>query len=102
MKISITASSKIEKNCTATMKVVQADNGVSVNVCYTHYGHEIELQHVRLTKKERSEIAAKLQMGISAHNILGTVRDEVGSEFQRIHLLEKKTSKIFENRLELR
>ena len=59
-------------------------------MCHTHYGHKVELQHLRLSENRRLEIASKLQQEIARTNILSGIRDNISSEFQRIHLLEKK------------
>ena len=34
------------------MKIKEGEDGsVKVEVCYSHYGHETELQHIWLTKR---------------------------------------------------
>ena len=36
--------------------VVYPDETVLAHICHTHYGHEIELQHTRLSKRQKEEI----------------------------------------------
>ena len=53
---------KIDKNCTATFKVLESSDGsITVEVNHTHYGHQIEVQHLKISKRHRQEIAAKLR-----------------------------------------
>ncbi|CAH3198945.1 unnamed protein product [Porites evermanni] len=85
-------SCKIEKNCTSSMLLKYEDDGtITVDVCYTHYGHEIELQHVWLSKTKRQELAAKMQQGVPRDRILNDIREGVTEDqFLREHLVEKK------------
>ena len=53
-------TNKIDKNCTATLKVVTHEDQ-SVN--HTHYSHTKQLQH--LSDRVRKGIASKLHHGIS-------------------------------------
>lgn len=77
-------------NCTASITTTLLDGGsVVADVCYSHYGHEIELQHLRLSKDKRNEIAAKLRQGVSRQHTLNDVRDNV-DKFRRHHLLDCK------------
>ncbi len=68
------------------------ENGeITVDVCYTHYGHEKELQHIRLSKEKRQELAAKIQQGVPRDRILSDIRERVTDEkLSREHLLERK------------
>ena len=67
------------------------DGTITVDVCYTHYGHEIELQHVWLSKTKRQELAAKMQQGVPRERILNDIREGVTEDqFLREHLVEKK------------
>ena len=59
-------------------------------MCLNHYGHEKELEHVWMSKNTREQIAAKLQQGISREKILDDIRDSVGKEFHREHLIDEK------------
>ena len=40
--------------------------------------------------RQRKQIAAKLEQGVKRERILDDIRDNVGEEFGRIHLLDKK------------
>ena len=86
-----TGTCKIERNCTATIKVSEAeDKKVTVDVCHSHYGHRSQLQHIKFSKRQRREIAAKVEQGVSRDKILSDIRKDVGTIFQKIHLVEKK------------
>ncbi|KAK3710030.1 hypothetical protein QZH41_012420 [Actinostola sp. cb2023] len=81
-------SYKIECNCTATITVtIYDDKNIVANVCYTH---QHQLEHLRLSKVKREEIAAKIKQGVIRDRILDDVRESVTAEFQRHHLIERK------------
>ena len=40
--------------------------------------------------KKRNEIAAKLQQGVSKEKILDDIRNKVGAQFLRDHIIDKK------------
>ena len=84
-------TSKINSYCTATIKATVEETGVVfVELCETHYGHEIELGHLRLPENVRLAIAGKLRQGVTMEHILDDVRDSVGKDVERIHLLTRK------------
>lgn len=82
----------MERNCTSTIVVkYEADTKITAEVCYTHYGHEKELQHIRLPKEKRQELAAKLKHGVPKDRILSDIRESVSEDtLSRQHLLERK------------
>ncbi len=90
----LSGTCKIQKNCTATLRCTKnVDETVSVDVCYTHYGHDMEMQHTWLPKRKREQIAALLQQGVTREKILEDIRESAineADEFTRQHLLEKK------------
>ena len=71
---------------------VQLDlNGkVSVNVCYTHYGHRKSLEHLRVPTRQRDMIAAKIKNGVSRQRILDDIRESVSKAFHRQHLIDRQ------------
>lgn len=85
-------SSKLNTYCTAAMKATtDSKTGVVVvEFCEKHYGHEIELGHLRLPENVRLAIAGKLRQGVSIEHILDDIRDSVGTTVERIHLLSRK------------
>ena len=86
-----TGSCKIGNNCTATVTTTTKSNGfVHVDVCYTHYGHKKELQHLRIPNWRRRDIAVKIRVGIHCDRILDDVRQSVAESLHRHHLLERK------------
>ena len=66
------------------------DGHVDVDVCYTHYGHEHELQHIRISKIKRREIALKIREGISRDRVLDEIRESLSNDLHRQHLVDKK------------
>lgn len=74
------------------MSVTILDDGkISSQVCYTHYGHNQDLQHIWIPKQTKDGIAAKLQQGISRERILNDIRNNMTvSNFKRHHLIDKK------------
>lgn len=89
-------TSKINGYCTAAMAVTTQCQTVYVEYCKTHHGHITSLAHLRLAEKDRKDIATKINEGISLEHILDTVRDSVGSKFDRIHLLTRRDIKNIE------
>ena len=77
--------------CTASITVVRKEEGdVSAHICKSHYGHSLNIGHVRLAKGDRLSIAAQLAQGVSFDKILDNIRESVGTDFERIHLVNKK------------
>ena len=63
---------KLENNCTSTIRSeIFVDETVEVEVCHTHYGHTVDLEHIKHV------IAAKLTQGVTREEILDDIRDEV-------------------------
>ena len=60
---------------------------IKVHVHKTHYGHNTSLGHIRLLESDRMAIAGQLAQGVEFQYI---IRDNVGKEFPRIHLLTRK------------
>lgn len=85
-------TSKINAHCTASLTVSTTDDKtcIRVDVHKTHYGHEISLGHLRLLGSERIAIAGQLAQGVDFQHILDNIRDSIGKEFNRIHLLTRK------------
>ena len=79
----------IDNNYTCTIKVVmRADGTLSTFSCLTDYGHKCKLEHVWIMQKNRREIAAKLQQGVPRENVLDTIRNSVGDQILREHLID--------------
>ena len=85
-------TSKIDTYCTASLTVTRDKHKkcITVQVHRTHYGHTPSLGHLRLLESDRIAIAGKLAQGVDFQHILDTIRDNIGSKFQRIHLLTRK------------
>ena len=82
---------KLQENCTSTIRVSVKETGkVDVSICTSHYGHELSMEHIRLNKRQRHGIAPKLAQGVALEKILDEIRDNVGMDFRKIHLLDRK------------
>ena len=73
-------SSKIGAHCTSTIQLIEnSDTGLyQVNFCKTHYGHEMQLGHIRISNEEKRIIASKRKMGIEKERILKDIREGIG------------------------
>ena len=90
-RVKSSGSCKTEMNCTSFMRMSVVDGGVvNATVCKTHYGHATEIEHIRFNRRQRGEIAAKLAQGVSRDKILDDIRDNVGFDFRKIHLLDRR------------
>ena len=78
---------KIQKNCTSTIRTdTRMDGKILLDMCYIHYGHDIDLQHTWLPKRKREKITAQIQQGVSMERILGDIREEgIQHELKRYH-----------------
>ncbi|XP_026680798.1 uncharacterized protein LOC113468224 [Diaphorina citri] len=66
------------------------DNVVKVTFFKDHFGHDIELEHLPLSKLDRDLIAGKLLQGVPADTVLDQVRDSIKGTCERIHLISKR------------
>ena len=84
-------TSKIGYYCTAHViaREQKASGQVIVDYTSTHYIHNIELAHVSLPNDARLDIASKLQ-GVKMERILDNIRDSVGLQMERKHLVTKQ------------
>ena len=88
--VCFTGSCKIEHNCTAVITVTSSKASVSADVVLTHYGHQKQIEHLRLAKPKREEIAVKLKQAVSKGRILDEIRESVTDNFCRHHLTTRK------------
>uniref|UniRef100_A0A1B6E200 C2H2-type domain-containing protein n=1 Tax=Clastoptera arizonana TaxID=38151 RepID=A0A1B6E200_9HEMI len=96
-KKSSKGTSKSSVHCTASITVTEAQNGmVQVKVCATHYGHSVDLRHLRLTKYDKSNIADQIARGVPREIVLDKIRASAGSDIDRIHLVTMKDIKNIE------
>ena len=82
-------TAKIDSYCTAGMVVTIEDRSIEVSICTTHYGHQISLGHIRLSKEYRYSIAAKVSQGVTFQRILDDIRDDAG-KLSRLHLTTRQ------------
>lgn len=87
--LKIQGSSKINSYCAAAITVTRENVSgyIEVHFCSTHYGHKIALGHLRLIESDKIAIAGQLAQGIEFQHILDNMRDNLGKDFRRIHLL---------------
>ena len=85
-------TSKINAYCTATITVTRERRSecIEVQVCGSHYRHKTALGHLRLQQSDKTAIAAQLAQGVNFQRILDNIRDNLGRDFKRIHLLTRK------------
>ena len=78
--------------CTASLIVKKDEHSkcISVEVHSTHYGHKPCVGHLRIPETDRMAIAAQLACGVNFQHILETIRDNLGKQFHRVHLLTRK------------
>lgn len=82
---------KLNHGCTSQIIVNKSHNGsVSINYFKTHYGHEINLEHVKLSKQDRGAVASKLLLGLPVSSVLHSVKKSNGSNLKRINFLARK------------
>ena len=77
-------TSKIGCYCTAQISA-SVDNltgEVLVTLHKTHYGHSMQLQHLRLPLSDRLKIASQLKAGVSVDHIYDEIRDGLVSDIQ--------------------
>ncbi|KAL1510064.1 hypothetical protein ABEB36_004719 [Hypothenemus hampei] len=58
-------SCKMNVLCTSEIKVIKENGKILVEYQKCHYGHDLEIQHIRLPKSEKQNIASKLVSGIT-------------------------------------
>lgn len=90
--IKLTGSCKLNRSCTSEIKVVSNKSTLKVSATFlkSHYGHDSEIQHLRLPKTEKADIAQKLASGISISQILSMNRDNFNPEnLNRTNLLRR-------------
>lgn len=59
-------SCKVDSSCTSQIKLISNNNNSDLHIQWqkTHYGHSMDLQHIRLLKQDRQVIASKLINGV--------------------------------------
>ena len=82
----------MQQNCTAFMKTSIINEKIVVDECYTHHGHEKEIQHIWLSSEKRRQIAAQINEGVSVDRILKDIREETLEEDIKRHQIVVKVS----------
>ncbi|CAG9814036.1 unnamed protein product [Phaedon cochleariae] len=76
----IQGSCKLNSRCTSMIKLMEGTNKLSVTWVKTHYGHTTELEHLRISKTEKSIIASKLFSGVPPSRILDSYRNNIDED----------------------
>ncbi|CAH1236533.1 unnamed protein product [Diabrotica balteata] len=85
-------SCKIGSKCTSQIILTHSTDGRYCVIYHkTHYGHAFEVQHIRIPKQTRIDIATKLTHGIAVTRVLDTVRNNfVEDKLSRTDLITRK------------
>ncbi|KAJ8909948.1 hypothetical protein NQ315_004015 [Exocentrus adspersus] len=86
-------SQKIGMICTShiIIKINNSTSTVKMTYFKTHYGHNIQLQHVRIPESSRNIIASKLALGVSTTNIITPIRNSFSFHgLERTDLVTRK------------
>ena len=85
-------TSKVVSHCCAHIHATinKKTNVITVHYNSTHYNHETQLGHVRITDTTRMTIAAKLKEGKTPQRILDNIRDNTETHIVRKHLVNRK------------
>lgn len=87
----ILGSNKINGYCPSKIEVTTYPSGkIEVEYFKTHVGHKNELGRMRMSNRERDEIAQKITLKIPLDEILDSVRTSVSSDIERRDLLTTK------------
>lgn len=91
-RIKSQGSCKAGNCCTAyiTAREALATGTVTVSGCLTHYGHDRDVEHLRISASDRSSIVAYLQSGLPVDRILENIRGEYptrAEDLRRSHLI---------------
>ncbi|XP_026810264.1 uncharacterized protein LOC113551897 [Rhopalosiphum maidis] len=84
---------KINNNCTSsiTLTINKIDDTVQAVIYHTHYGHEADLAHLRISKSVKLEIASKLLQGVKIEDILQSYKEDGSSkQTERKHLIKRR------------
>lgn len=88
------------KVCLSFITVTKEDStqsrtpeGTTIKVRYqrTHYGHKAEIQHLRMSDKEKISIAEDLERGVPMKTILKRIRTSVAAKLRPMHLAERSS-----------
>ena len=63
---------------------------VTVWYCKHHSSHDPEICHLLIPEETKLSIAAKLQSGVSIERIVDDVQDDLSSDIERQHLLNRR------------
>ena len=95
-------TSKIDRHCTAFIKVVTPNNNenITVEACLGHTGHSQKLGHLRILDKLRQDIAGKFAKGVKIESILDDIRNSACDGIFRDHLVDRKDIINFKHQLQ--
>lgn len=78
--------------CMASLVTTVNGNTGAVTVVYqkTHYGHEIDLSHIRLSRAEKEVLVGQLSKGLPYSTIIAEAKSSLGRALSKIHLISRK------------
>ena len=85
-------SCKIGGHCTAFVKTKEEFKTgiVTMTICNTHYGHALELKHLRVPKEDKIIIAENFQKGLSNLDILKELKKTAPPTAERTNFVKDK------------
>ena len=84
---------KMNGSCTAGLDVKCDSSGsVTVSMCSSHYGHDVEVGALPLNKCDRDNIAGRILQGVKHDKIIDDARSDFDGEHLRpVHLIGKQS-----------
>lgn len=82
-------SCKIDGHCTSTLKLIERIDcsELELHICKTHYGHQMELGHLRISKTDKMVIGCKRKMGVDKQRIITDVQESIGKLDRNIYYM---------------
>jgi hypothetical protein len=85
-------SVKMNGYCTCYLKVKNENGNYIVTYVNQHYGHEIEIEKLRMDAVDNQQITCRATDGISDRNILKEIRSNTSTKSKSNHCLSSITS----------
>ncbi|XP_002402770.3 uncharacterized protein LOC8030770 [Ixodes scapularis] len=91
-RVKVQGSCKMGGWCTAYLNAREClvTGAVKVNGCLTHYGHDLDVAHLRISTADRSAIVEEIRRGVPFDRILETIRSDFpanSKDITRTHLI---------------
>ncbi|CAN7997788.1 unnamed protein product [Ixodes hexagonus] len=91
-KVKVQGSCKMGGWCTAYLNAREClvTGAVKVNGCLTHYGHDLDVAHLRISTADRNAIVEEIRRGVPFDRILENIRSDFpanSKDITRTHLI---------------